>query len=109
MKHIPRNQNQEANQLAQSSFGYQQIVEVLVDKVVTDEDWRKNIIEYLKNPSQQVSRRFRYKALKFVLLDDQLYHRTVDGVLLKCLNQEEAKVLMERFMEFVVLINLLIR
>jgi len=38
--------------------------------------------------------KLRYKALKFVLLDDQLYHRTVDGALLKCLNQEEAKVLM---------------
>jgi len=55
---------------------------------------RKDIIQYLKNPSQQVSRKLRYKALKFVLLDDQLYHRTVDGVLLKCLNREEAKVLM---------------
>jgi hypothetical protein len=99
MKHIPRNQNQEANQLAQSSFGYQQIVEVLVDKVVTDEDWRKNIIEYLKNPSQQLSGKLRYNALKFVLFDDQLCHRTVDGVLLKCLNQEEAKVLMEEIHE----------
>ena len=29
-----------------------------------------------------------------MLLDDQLYYKTVDGVLLKCLNQEEAKVLM---------------
>jgi hypothetical protein len=28
------------------------------------------------------------------LLDDQLYYKIVDGVLLKCLNQEEAKVLM---------------
>jgi hypothetical protein len=27
-------------------------------------------------------------------LDDQLHYKTVDGVLLKCLNQEEAKVLM---------------
>ena len=79
--------------------GYRQIVEILADEVVADEDWRKGIIEYLKNPSQQVSRRFRYKALKFVLLDDQLYHRTVDGVLLKCLNQEEAKVLMGKIHE----------
>ena len=31
---------------------------------------------------------------KYVLLDDQLYYKTIDGVLLKCLNQEEAKVLM---------------
>ena len=47
MKHIPRNQNQEANHLAQSASGYQQIVEVLADKVVDEGDWRKNIIEYL--------------------------------------------------------------
>ena len=31
---------------------------------------------------------------KYVLLDDQLYYKTIDGVLLKCLNQEEVKVLM---------------
>ena len=31
---------------------------------------------------------------KYVLLYDQLYYKTIDGVLLKCLNQEEAKVLM---------------
>ena len=31
---------------------------------------------------------------KYVLLDDQLYYKTIDGALLKCLNQEEAKVLM---------------
>jgi len=94
MKHIPRNQNQEANRLAQSASGYEQIIEVLADEVVDGEEWRKDIIEYIKNPSQQVSRKLRYKALKFILLDDQLYNRTVDGVLLKCLNQEKANVLM---------------
>jgi hypothetical protein len=76
MKHIPRNQNQEANRLAQSASRYQQIIEILVDEVVADEDWRNDIIEYLKNPSQQVSRKLRYKALKFVVLDDQLYPLT---------------------------------
>jgi hypothetical protein len=28
------------------------------------------------------------------LIDDQLYYKTVNGVLLKCLSQEEGKVLM---------------
>jgi len=66
-------------------------------------DWRESIIEYLKNPSQQVSRKLKYKALKFVLLDDHLYRRTIDGVLLKCLKQEETKVLMGEIQrEFVV-------
>ena len=41
----------------------------------------------------------RYKALKFVFLDNQLYYKIVDGVLLKCLNQEEAKVLMGKIHE----------
>jgi len=86
MRHIPRSQNQEANRLAESASGYRQIVEILADEVVVDGDWRKDIVEYLKNSSQPVSRKLRYKALKFVVLDDQLYHRTVDGVLLKCLN-----------------------
>jgi hypothetical protein len=31
---------------------------------------------------------------KYVLLEDELYYRTIDGVLLKCLGEEEAKILM---------------
>ena len=58
------------------------------------EDWRVKIADYLRNPSQKVTRKLRYKSTKYVLLNDQLYYKTVDGVLLKCLNQEEAKVLM---------------
>ena len=33
------------------------------------------------------------------MLDDQLYYKTVDGVLLKCLSQEEARVLMREVHE----------
>ena len=57
-------------------------------------DWRIEIADYLRNPSQKVARKLRYKTTKYVLLDDQLYYKIVDGVLLKCLNQEEAMVLM---------------
>ena len=57
-------------------------------------DWRVKIADYLRNLSQKVTRKLRYKSTKYVLLDDQLYYKTVDGVLLKFLNQEEAKVLM---------------
>jgi hypothetical protein len=35
-----------------------------------------------------------YKAIKFVLLDDRLYYKSMDGVLLQCLGQEEAKRMM---------------
>ena len=57
-------------------------------------DWRIEIADYLRNPTRKVTRKLRYKSTKYVLLDDQLYYKTVDGVLLKCLNREEAKVLM---------------
>nr|AAT85304.1 reverse transcriptase (RNA-dependent DNA polymerase) domain containing protein [Oryza sativa Japonica Group]ABF96312.1 retrotransposon protein, putative, unclassified [Oryza sativa Japonica Group] len=43
---------------------------------ITADDWRK----------------LRYKALKYTLLYDELYYRTIDGVLLKCLSADQAKV-----------------
>ena len=92
-QHNPRAQNQEANRLAQSASGYRVFQEVLSSETSND-DWRVEIADYLRNPSQKVARKLRYKSTKYVLLDDQLYYKIVDGVLLKCLNQEEAKVLM---------------
>ena len=93
LQHIPRAQNQEANRLAQSVSGYRVFQEVLSSET-SNNDRRVEIADYLRNPSQKVTRKLRYKLTKYVLLDDQLYYKIVDGVLLKCLNQEEAKVLM---------------
>ena len=41
-----------------------------------------------------MNRKIRFQATKYVLLEGELYYRTIDGVLLKCLDKEEAKVLM---------------
>jgi hypothetical protein len=78
--------------LAQDASGYRLISEVIINEII--DDWRTEIINYLKEPSQKVSRKLIYKAIKFVLLDQQLYYRIVDGILLKCLSQEEAKNVM---------------
>jgi hypothetical protein len=56
-------------------------------------DWRKEIINYLKDPSKKVDKQL-YRAIKYVLLEDELYYRAIDGVLVKCLGEEEAKTLM---------------
>jgi hypothetical protein len=93
IKHISRAQNQEANRLAQSASSCRQIQEVFNGEIIAD-DWRSEIIDYLRNPSHKVSRKLRYKSTKYVLLDDQLYYKTINEVLLKCLNQEDARVLM---------------
>ena len=67
--------------------------EVTTLEIMADE-WRKEIVEYLKNRSKKVNRKIRFQALKYVLLEGDLYYRMIDGVLLKCLDKEEAKVLM---------------
>jgi hypothetical protein len=61
---------------------------------LAEDDWRKEIADYLENPSRKVSRKLRYKAIKFVLLDGRLYYKSLDGVLLECLGQEDPKRMM---------------
>jgi len=93
LEHIPRLHNEEANQLAQQASGYQPILGVFLSAISVD-DWRKEIVDYLRYPSKNVERRIRFQATKYVLLDDELYYRTMDGILLKCLGNDESKTLM---------------
>jgi hypothetical protein len=86
--------------LAQSASGYRENQEVFATDIytfgsdLTEDDWIKEIVDYLENPSRNVSRMLKYKAIKFVLLDDCLYYKSLDGVFLQCLSQEEAKKMM---------------
>jgi hypothetical protein len=98
LEHIPKAQNEEANRLAQFASGYRLRASILFDDVLPN-DWRKEILDYLKNPSQRVSKKLKSKALKYVLLEEYLYYRTIDGVLLKCLSEEEVKLIMDEVHE----------
>jgi hypothetical protein len=86
--------------LAQSASGYRENQEVFAMEMcafgsnLAEDDWRKEIVDYLENPSRKVSRKLRYKAIKFVLLDGRLFYKSLDGVLLQCLGPEEAKKMM---------------
>lgn len=52
MKHIPRT-NIEANDLAQGAPGYKSILkDVDIEIASWCDDWRYDILNYLKNPSQ---------------------------------------------------------
>jgi hypothetical protein len=81
LQHIPRENNEEANRLAQSASGCRENQEVFAIDVysfgsdLAEDDWRKEIIDYLENTSLKVSRKLRYKAIKFVLLDGRLYYK----------------------------------
>jgi hypothetical protein len=58
------------------------------------EDWRKPLVNYLHNPSSPVDRNIRWWALKFVLDDGELYRRTADDLLLKCLGLDQPRLAM---------------
>jgi hypothetical protein len=66
----------------------------VLTSVVDTDDLRKEIVDYLKDPSKKVGRRIRFQATKYVLLDDELYYRTIDGVLLRRVSSDESKSLM---------------
>jgi len=61
---------------------------------ISVDDRRKEIVNYLRDPSKKVERHIRFQATKYVLLDDELYYRTVDGILLQCPGDDESKTLM---------------
>jgi ribonuclease HI len=79
LQHISRERNEEANRLAQSASGYRENQEASAMKAcafgsdLAEGDWRKEIVDYLEDPSRKVSRKLRYKPIKFVLLDGRLF------------------------------------
>ena len=119
--HISRQDNWNANELAQQASGYHidrgvfhisyEPMSVLanvdkaglkpIDSATNEgssageyEDWRRPIVEYLKDPSKRADMAVRRIAFKYVLMDDDLYRRTADGILLKCLDEDQARVAM---------------
>jgi len=40
---------------------------------ISADDWRKEIIDYLKDPSRKVEGHVSFQATKYVLLDEELY------------------------------------
>jgi hypothetical protein len=57
-------------------------------------DWRTPLVRYLENPGHITERKVRWQALKYVMRDNTLYCRTIDGVLLKYLGSDQSKIAM---------------
>ena len=134
VQHVPRAENQEANDLAQLASGYklskeqeQEVIEIktkrnsidivpnkllrpklggmeasqgylqsakfseiLVINNLDDNDWRKPIVNFLENPDGTTCRKVKYRALSYVIIGNELFKKTPEGVLLKCLSEAEA-------------------
>ena len=58
------------------------------------EDWRTPLLRYLRDPSAKIDKSIRRSAFKYVLHNDELYRRTAEDLLLKCLGSNQARVAM---------------
>lgn len=63
-----------------------------------EEDWREHFIQHLmdrREPQDPVKRtKIRRRATRFTLQGNQLYQRSLDGILLRCLSIDEATTVM---------------
>jgi hypothetical protein len=57
-------------------------------------DWRTPLLAYLRDPSAKVDKSVRRSAFKYVLHNEELYRRTAEDLLLKCLDSDQARVVM---------------
>jgi len=48
----------------------------------------------LKDPGRGAKRNIRHLTFKYILVGDDLYRRTADDILLKCLGTDQARVAM---------------
>lgn len=70
------------------------IESIIINLVEVQDEWRKCLVEFLNDPSKPVSYHLWKKALDYCLLNEQLYKRIVEEVLLKCLEPEEALIVL---------------
>jgi hypothetical protein len=49
-------------------------------------------LKCIRDPGKTTDKKVKRQVLKYTLIDDELYRRTFDGMLLKCLGGEQAKV-----------------
>jgi hypothetical protein len=55
-------------------------------------DWRLPLLKCIRDLRKTADKKFKRHVLKYTSIDDDLYRRTIDGVLLNCLGEEQAKV-----------------
>jgi hypothetical protein len=62
-------------------------------------DWRRPLLEYLRALDSMGKQNIRRQVLKYTMMEGELYQRTLDGLLLKCLNEDQARIAMREVHE----------
>ena len=48
------------------------------------------IVEFWENPTGMIDRKIKYETLSYVIIGNELFKETSEGILLKCLRESEA-------------------
>jgi hypothetical protein len=72
------------------NYFHPEIFKIFAIDNLSNNDLRKPIVDYLKNPSGTVSRKTKYITLSYVVIGNELFKETFEGVLLQCINENEA-------------------
>ncbi|KAL0411760.1 UNVERIFIED_CONTAM: hypothetical protein Slati_3765700 [Sesamum latifolium] len=119
IQQIPRCENERAGALSKframmAGIKDRRITVIIKERAVIDEiveiqaienqgSWMDEIVKLLRDgvePEDPVTaKQVRFKANRFTLIGDQLYKCTVDGPLLKCLDNERARYVMKEVHE----------
>ncbi|KAL2234291.1 UNVERIFIED_CONTAM: Retrovirus-related Pol polyprotein from transposon [Sesamum indicum] len=118
IQQIPRGENDRADSLSKIGASLSGIKNRSITVMVKDRPaiaevdihtidqpctWMDELALYLKegilpkNPSQ--AKNLRIKATRFTMIESELYKRTADGPLLKCLNDEQAEYVLKEIHE----------
>ncbi|PNX67871.1 hypothetical protein L195_g055862, partial [Trifolium pratense] len=68
------------------------MTEIFVIDNLADNDRRQPIVNYLENPTGVTERKVKYRALSYTIIGNELFKKTPEGVLLKCLSENEAYI-----------------
>ncbi|CAL9018333.1 unnamed protein product, partial [Prunus brigantina] len=111
-EHIPREENFAANEMGQIAIGVQmpedhvqRIIKVgkkslpsvltrgmeidVNTAIMTEEEWRLPIINYLQYPTLPSEKKIRIMALNYLMWNGDLVRKSKDELLLRCLGKEE--------------------
>jgi hypothetical protein len=59
-------------------------------------------LKCIREPRKTTDKKVKRQVLKYTSIDDEIYQRTIDGVLLKCLGEEQLRRQFRKsMMEFV--------
>lgn len=56
---------------------------------LSNNDWRRSVIEFLKNPMGTTNQKIKYEALSYVIVRNKLFKNMHEGVLLKFLRESK--------------------